>query len=357
MSVSQLKDGRWIVQYPNPDKDKKPRLVREYYGRGYAAKMRAEKRDRELGLRSTCPRRKHQESGPTFKEIAAEYCQKKQVAKVTRYALESRLRSSILPAIGTISAIRMTPDIMDAYVAKRTRAVSAASTRRDVVDIKTILNWGAKTRMIPHNPIRDYQPPQIDTQAVTPPTPTEIAAILHHAQPRLYRAIKIAFYTGLRPGPAELYRLRWSSVLWDRNVIRIQSAQKGGIALRDIPIHPDFLILLSQWWRQDGQTDTLIIHQIKDKCRPVNSLVSEWLRAKKKAGIHRRLRFYDFRHDFVTTALESGVDIKTLAEIVGSSPETLRKHYQHVSGFAKVQAIAAIRPTGNIGNTICNFEK
>ena len=60
---------------------------------------------------------------------------------------------------------------------------------------------------------------------------------------------------------------------------------------------------------------------------------------QKKAGITRRLRMYDPRHFFVTTAIEGGSDYKTLSEIVGSSPETLRRHYQHVSGAARISLI------------------
>jgi site-specific recombinase XerD len=85
----------------------------------------------------------------------------------------------------------------------------------------------------------------------------------------------------------------------------------------------------------------------------VKSLKKAWRIAKQKAGITRRLRLYDLRHDFVTTALEFGVDIKVLAEIVGSAPETLRKHYQHVSGQSRIDAISNIRSGGldNAGNT------
>lgn len=74
-----------------------------------------------------------------------------------------------------------------------------------------------------------------------------------------------------------------------------------------------------------------------------------WSNAKKKAGITRRLRLYDIRHDFVTTALESGVDVGILSRIVGSRPDTLRKHYQHVSEAATAAAVLVIRP-GNTGN-------
>jgi site-specific recombinase XerD len=63
----------------------------------------------------------------------------------------------------------------------------------------------------------------------------------------------------------------------------------------------------------------------------VHSIKRAWKAALSGAGITRRIRPYDLRHRFVTTALENGADIGALADIVGSRPETLRKHYQHVT--------------------------
>jgi len=203
--------------------------------------------------------------------------------------------------------------------------------------------------LIPYNPVRDFPMPKPDDAIITPPSPQKCAEILKHANQRLTRGIKLACYTGLRPGAVELLSLTWEAVLWDRRIIRIQSANKGGPALRDVPIHTEFYAELKTWWDSDGNGFGPVIHMDK---KPIKSLKIAWRIAKKKAGITRRLRLYDLRHDFVTTALESGVDIKILAEIVGSAPETLRKYYQHVSGASCVKAIENIwsGARGNTGN-------
>ena len=56
-----------------------------------------------------------------------------------------------------------------------------------------------------------------------------------------------------------------------------------------------------------------------------------WNSALVKAKITRRIRPYVLRHRFVSTVLQDAADIGTLAEMVGSRPETLRKHQQHVT--------------------------
>ena len=61
-------------------------------------------------------------------------------------------------------------------------------------------------------------------------------------------------------------------------------------------------------------------------------------------AITRRIRPYDIRHQFVTHALENGADIKALAEVVGSRPETLMKYYQHVRAAMHKDIIDNIIP-------------
>jgi integrase len=335
MSVHQLEDGRWFVKIYDPSKPSKSR--REYFGRGAGAEIKARNRDQELDFKRTKPRA-DDDSGPLFHELATEYLLNKNFNDNSLKLCTLRLEKIIIPVIGQIPAIRLTYDDLDKYVRKRRQTVKANTVRREVVDIKAILNWAVKRRppMLSMNPIRDYQPPPADDDIITPPTISEVEAILKYANDRLYRAIKIAWYTGLRPGAVELFSLRWNSVLWDIGLLRITSADKGGLRIRDVPIHPDFVEELRSWTNKDNDPAGYIIHH---KGQPITSLKVAWKYAKEKANITRRLRLYDLRHFFVTTAIESGSDYKTLSTIVGSSPETLRRHYQHVSGAAKVSLI------------------
>lgn len=355
MSVTKLKDGRWIVYYVNPAPP--PRLKREYFGRGASAQLAAEKRNTELHLQ---PRKtqKNTSSGPLFMELAADYASFRDFSPNSLQMLLIRLEANILPAIGNVPALKLSYIDMDRYVRlRRAKGVKSSTIRREITDIKAILNWSAKRRppLIPYNPVRDYAPPAPDDAIISPPTLAEAQAILAHANQRLFRAIKLAWYTGMRPGAVELFGLTWGCVLWDRGVIQVRSADKGGAPLRDVPIHDAFMPELRSWWIADGKGSGPIIHYRGER---VHKLNKAWKRALQAAGITRRLRPYDFRHFFITSAIEAGTDYKTVSEIVGSSPETLRRHYQHVSNDARRNAITRMPelPTpdnmaGNIGNT------
>jgi len=94
------------------------------------------------------------------------------------------------------------------------------------------------------------------------------------------------------------------------------------------------------WYETDDRKGPIIHYH----GRPVKSIKKSWKGALDRAGINHRLRPYDIRHAFVTMAIERGADIGALAEIVGSSPQTLRKHYQHVTSELHRKTIHTIPP-------------
>lgn len=103
---------------------------------------------------------------------------------------------------------------------------------------------------------------------------------------------------------------------------------------------------LRAWYDADRETfpamDTApIIHY---KGRMIKKIQTTWEATLKRAGITRRLRPYDLRHQFITRTLEAGADLKTVSEIVGSSPKTILRHYQHVSTRQRRAVIAGMDP-------------
>lgn len=47
------------------------------------------------------------------------------------------------------------------------------------------------------------------------------------------------------------------------------------------------------------------------------------------------LTAYSYRHTFATEMLKAGMDVDTLAELMGSSPVVIRQHYSHLLGDAR----------------------
>ena len=319
------------------------KLKWEVFGRGAEAEAAAWRRQEELGLAWTRPPR--EDYGPAFVEIAEAYQVNKSFSPNSRKYLLIRLKTNILPFFGLTPAVRIDDNDMDRYVeSRRGKGVKDATIRRELTDIKAILNWAAKRRppLLLFNPIRDYvKPAENDLASLQPPTDEEVGLILAHASSHLLRALKLSWFLGLRPGAVELLRLTWQSVNWTSKTIMVVSARKGGPAARAVPIHKDFLDELKGWREADGDRGPIVHY----KGKSIGKLNTTWWNTLERAGLRvrdkktgkidktasRRLRMYDFRHRFVTSALEAGADMKALFEVFGSRPETLMRFYQHVT--------------------------
>ena len=60
----------------------------------------------------------------------------------------------------------------------------------------------------------------------------------------------------------------------------------------------------------------------------------------RRAFIERRIRPYDLRHAFATELIAAGVDIGTVAKLMGhSGPTMLLTHYQYVMDRQKREAV------------------
>ena len=363
MAITQKKDGRWCVHYYGPDKRKRF----EYFGRGLEGQQKAVERNNELKAQNQIReyvKRDIKSLSPTFGELANEYIKAKaiELPKTSIDNLYYKLTGVILPMLGEIEALRLTHNKIRDYIKKRLssiankktgKTISKTTVHREISDIQAILNWSVNEKYIQSNPLAGFKKPTRDDEIILPPTINEIQRILSCSPEHLKRSLIISFYTGLRPGVAELFSLRWADINFESGIIHIISAKKGGLKDRFIPLHPDFKQHLEQWRTADNinynssikaadnikTTDNINAasggHNINNyiilwKGQKVKSIKKSFITAKAKAGITRRLRLYDFRHAFATNILKAGGDLKSTSEMLGHTrTDTTSRIYQH----------------------------
>lgn len=327
MSVHRLLDGRWFVQY-RLEKGYR----REYFGRGIEAEQKARDRNRQI-LVERDPSRIRVTPGEgekDFWELVNDYIQARHgsIEPTTLNRMMYKLEKVILPALGEIDVRRLTPEVLDRYVSERLRQKRKRTTiHTELTLIMAVINWAVKRRYLLINPLAGYEKIKRDDAVIQPATRDELTKILRKSPPQLKRAILLSYYTGLRPGRMELFRLRWTDVDWKAETITILSAKKKGPRSRAVPIHPDFLKTLERWWRADkrGQGEIITFDG-----HPITTLRRSWATAKREAKITRRLPLYAIRHAFVTNLLAGGADLKATSELAGHSrPDTTMRIYQH----------------------------
>jgi integrase len=278
---------------------------------------------------------------PSFASIAEEYIKVKAVSMsaVSVDNLLYKMNGVILPRIGQMAAIRVTPDQLDQYVADRAGQVKRTTIHRELSDIRAVLRWAVRRGLLPSNPMDGYEMPKRDDATVLPLSHGEIQAIINHSPEHLRRAMLLSFFCGLRPGAVELLSIRYNQINWSAGTITIISAKKGGIDRREVPIHPD--LPLRQWYDADGADPGR--HVITWQGKPVVTIKRSWSTAKRAAGVGgRKIPPYALRKSFVTTLLHQGVDPETIAKIAGHDVYTMLKHYAYSATETARGAIAQL---------------
>lgn len=156
------------------------------------------------------------------------------------------------------------------------------------------------------------------------------------------KGIVLCLYTGLRIG--ELLALEWSDIDFSKAELtvsktchdgknkdgvfcRITDTPKTSHSRRVIPLPKQILPFLREMKKHS--TSQFVVSGEKDAILSVRSYQRSFELIQKKLGIPRR-GFHALRHTFATRAIECGMDIKSLSEILGhKNPMITLNRYVH----------------------------
>lgn len=172
----------------------------------------------------------------------------------------------------------------------------------------------------------------------------QIEAHIKNGKKLKFYGIIICLYTGLRLG--ELLALEWNNVDMDActltvektcyylNGERIEDAPKTANSLRAIPFPKQLLPLFKEMYKA---RQTKYVIEVNGKPLVPRSYQRSFELLLYKLKIPHR-GFHSLRHTFATRALECGMDVKTLAELLGhTNPTVTLKRYAHSMLEYKIQ--------------------
>lgn len=264
---------------------------------------------------------------------------------------EQTVRNNIKSALGEWEMEALTPMRLQRYITelltsgnRRTGGGLSPNTVRSIITIlRNSLKMAKRMGYLSVYTADEIMPPRITERRVecfTLPEQKKIEAAVVSSPKEKLLGILICLYTGLRIG--ELLALTWEDVDLVKGVlsvnktcrdgaedgrwVRIVDTPKTESSKRLIPIPRAILPYLRAMKKRAG--DGCLI-QYRGKPVRVRSYQRSFELLLNRLGIPHKC-FHALRHTFATRALEVGMDVKTLSEILGHKNATVTLHrYAH----------------------------
>jgi integrase len=344
MPVHTKKDGRVFVVYYDGD----GKRIWESFGRGREAKDKAETRDLEIKLakkRSQPAAIRHNPNLISFSELFQSYIAARcvEIRERTLAEIIRSVNTYVLPHIGqtAIGAIRPFDYsvIRDGMIAAK---LSPQSINKYFHYTQKVFSWAMESGMMDDDPWRKQKRLRVvDKFKIDLFTMKDFEAILKVAPDHLAWTMEMAYHTGCRPGPSELFSLQWSDVDWKKRGIKILATKTNTIRWQYVS--KAFLKRMKDRQKKQAKEYPDCPYICHYEGARIRSLKRSWGTAKDEAKVTRPIRLYDIRHFHITYALAAGADIMDLANRVGHvNADMIVNIYAHLAKDLQTRDAAKI---------------
>ena len=227
----------------------------------------------------------------------------------------------------------ISPQSIEQYKSDRIKDVAPATVNRELACLKCMFNkaiaWG-KTH---DNPVCKVKLFKENNQRLRYLEKDEIKKLLDSAPEHLKPILIVAVFTGMRK--SEILTLEWKNISFEQDIIYLLQTKNGERrevlmnntvknALLAVPKHKD--------------SSYVFCHK---NGKPYLNVRKSFDATLIKCGIIG-FRFHDLRHTFASQLVMSGVDLKTVQELMGHKMIEMTLRYSHLSPDHKKRAIAIL---------------
>jgi len=273
---------------------------------------------------------------------------------ITTHMREKASAARLKEQIGTETAFG---SISSATVAQyrdiRMKEVSAYSVRQELALLSHLFTKAKKEWGIPvENPVSGIErpaPPRGRTCFLTKKESSKLLEACRKARNKnLYYYILTLLHTGMRA--SEAAGLYWSQIDFAKRVIYLPDTKNKDP--RWVPLTKELVEELSALKEiTEGRDENMVFlkeGQLKTdrvKARPGIKFREAFDAAKKRAGLPD-IHMHDLRHTAASHLIMAGVDIRTLADILGHRTLQMVQRYTHLLHDHKLEAIDKIGKLG-----------
>ena len=283
---------------------------------------------------------------------------KSRVRRTSLKTYRSYENAHILPFFGQTPIGEITPKRLKAFRHHLSKKHLAAKTRRDILSHMDKILTDAARKGHCKKPKRQRVPVNArEKEVLSGGEQAVLSEHLKHSSAPEDNAILLALATGLRLG--EVTGLRIKDIDLKTGVLRVRKNRqrvydpatgrsplaalppKTRAGLRDIPLHSALVRALSRYLsgRSGSARDMPLFTNRTGQPVDPRSLQYRFGRIKKELNLNPALTFHSLRHSFATRALENGMDMNTLSELLGhtSVAFTLTRYGHSVTSHKRRQ--------------------
>lgn len=367
-SIFKRKDGRWEARYPAGKNENGKTLYQSVYAKSYKA---AKEKRNSCMMAAAAEESTASKSMLPFREILWTWLKnsharlKEQTYEKYRFCIENH----IIPALGDIEFPSLSPMLVNDFLYQKQKSgrldgkggLSKNYVRTMSIIINSAINFGITEGFRPPICGKLYKP-KSEKKNIKTFQPWEQQRLerwlgneLHGASLAIY----LSLHTGMRIG--EVCSLRWSDIDFQSKMIYVQTSivrlNQGGktksvvgspktaSSNRIIPLTKCLEgILAAEYVRSNS--NFVVGTAAGDHFLNPRTLENQYKAILKLAGI-TPAPFHTLRHTFATRCIESGMDIKSLSEILGHSSASITLDiYVHPSmelkrnGMERLEAVS-----------------
>ena len=366
-NIRKRKDGRWEGRYTaGYDSKTGKRLIKNVLGKTQAEVKGKLKKALEETNGLDVSKAADEYTVASWLRTWYELYAKPNIRTATANRYELIIETYTIPRIGNIKLKKLTTrhlqklykELLESgrihIVKNQDKGLSTTTVHSVHLMLHCALDRAVKERLIPRNPCEDCIVPKLRKLEMKILPPEDMKTYLNAAEARgLLPMFYLELVSGLRKG--ELVALRWDDLDTQNRTISVSkqyiknpngeltlSRPKTETSVRQVSIPQTAVDLLIQEHEKHPDNPYLFPSPVTGEMYYPDSVVNLHKKILKDAGLEY-IRFHDLRHTFATTALQNGVDIKTVSSMLGhyDAGFTLRT-YTHATRQKQDEAAATM---------------
>jgi integrase len=270
----------------------------------------------------------------TFDALAARWIEsERHTLKPSSAERREACVKAIAPAFLGLQIRNITAQHCESWAVTRGRECASATFKKELEAMRGAFRFATAHGLIIRDPSKSLKFPKIRTKPPAVPTRSQFEAIVSCIRSdgqgkgdEGANLVELLAYSGMRLGEAR--SLRWRDVNFSAGVFTVTGGERGpkNDEQRTTPIFPDLLAFLMRLKKAIGKAspEAFVIQTASArKCMET---------ACRKLGLPHFRAHHSWRHFAATCAIESGVDIPTVAHWLGHKDggALLMRTYSHL---------------------------